>query len=353
MDNQEVITLMPFDDVNIEDEFFNSLREDYEDFNEWFSRKLKAGEKAYVQLDENNAVQAFLYLKFENEPLPDVIPPRPALKRLKVGTFKVNGHNTRLGERLIKIILDLAIDKSCVEVYLTTFEKQKKLIEFIGIYGFVEAGKKGSESVFVRQLNIISGDILRDFPFISTKNKRKYLLSIYPKYHTKLFPDSILKNEENIRYELVKDVTHTNSIHKIYLCFMPDTAMLVPGDLIAIYRTKDGLGPAKYRSVVTSICQIEEVRVKDSFKDVNEFVEYTNAYSIFDPIELRGWFSQRNLVVLKMTYNIALTKRVTRGYLIDEIGMAESIYWGFFELSDSQFEAILKKGEINENIIIN
>ena len=28
-------------------------------------------------------------------------------------------------------------------------------------------------------------------------------------------------------------------------------------------------------------------------------------------------------------------------------------YWGFFQLTDEQFDAILKKGEIDESIIIN
>lgn len=53
-----------------------------------------------------------------------------------------------------------------------------------------------------------------------------------------------------------------------------------------------------------------------------------------------------------MTYNIALTKRVTRGYLLDEVGISPQIYWGFFQLSDAQFNSILSKGEINENLII-
>ena len=53
-----------------------------------------------------------------------------------------------------------------------------------------------------------------------------------------------------------------------------------------------------------------------------------------------------------MTYNIALSKRVTRGYLLDEVGIPADYYWGFFQLTDEQFNAILKKGEINENIIV-
>ena len=133
---------------------------------------------------------------------------------------------------------------------------------------------------------------------------------------------------------------------------MPQTAELRHGDLLAIYRTSDGLGPAKYRSVVTSICQVEEIRTKDEFNDVNDFIDYTNSYSIFDPNELRRWFYNPNVVVIRMTYNIALNKRVTRGFLIDEIGISSSLYWGFFQLTDDQFNSILEKGEIDENLIV-
>ena len=43
----------------------------------------------------------------------------------------------------------------------------------------------------------------------------KYVLSINPEYHTKLFPDSILKTEQ--KYNSIQDVSDTNSIYKIYM----------------------------------------------------------------------------------------------------------------------------------------
>lgn len=166
-----------------------------------------------------------------------------------------------------------------------------------------------------------------------------------------MFPDSILRNEESKKYELIKDISYTNSIHKVYLCFIPDTALLRRGDLVVIYRTKDDKGPARYRSVITSVCQIEEIKTNKDFINVEDFLEYTNYYSIFDSEELKQWYQQRNCYVIKMTYNIALTKRVTNGYLVDELKIMPK-YWGFFQLTDDQFCSILKKGEIDESVII-
>ena len=52
-----------------------------------------------------------------------------------------------------------------------------------------------------------------------------------------------------------------------------------------------------------------------------------------------------------MTYNIALTKRVTNGYLIDDLKITPK-YWGFFQLSDEQFDKIIEKGEVDESVIV-
>ena len=75
-------------------------------------------------------------------------------------------------------------------------------------------------------------------------------------------------------------------------------------------------------------------------------------YSIFKEYDLRKWYQNDNLVVIKMTYNIALAKRITRGMLLDEAGISPTLYWGFFQLTDNQFDYILKKGNVNENFII-
>lgn len=348
----ETITLKRFADIDLNDAFFDSLKEDYPGFEAWFEKKSKDNSKAYVQYT-NNGLQAFLYLKNESgEELTDVTPTRPACNRMKVGTFKIDAHNTKLGERFVKKIMDAGLYVKADEIYVTIYPKHDGLIRILQRYGFNEEGKKGDELVLVKNMKVLTGDILKDYPMIQTTGKRKFVLSIKPQYHTKMFPDSILKNEAGAKYELIKDVAHTNSIHKIYVTSMRDAALLQGGDIIAIYRTKDDSGPARYRSVITSVCQIEEVKTIRDFANVDAFLTYANYYSIFDPNELRQWYVKKNFTVLKMTYNIALTKRVTNGYLVDELKMSPN-YWGFFQLTDEQFDAILKKGEVDESAIIN
>ena len=93
-------------------------------------------------------MQAFLYLKDESgEELIDVIPTRPACNRMKVGTFKIDAHNTKLGERFVKKIMDVALYMKADEIYVTIFPKHEGLIRILQRYGFNEEGKKGNELV--------------------------------------------------------------------------------------------------------------------------------------------------------------------------------------------------------------
>lgn len=349
----KLLELKKFSSISLEDPFFDSLKEDYEGFEDWFNGKADKDDSAFVLYDKNNNLQGFLYLKDESDEIDEaIVPPMKKKKRLKVGTFKIDAHSTRLGERFIKKIMDKGIYEGYEEAYVTVFPKQDKLIQLLKTYGFKEYGTKGEEQVLVKDFTTCEGDLLKDYPLIQTQGKRKFLLSIYPLFHTPLFSDSILKNEERSCEDLVKDVSFSNSIHKVYICFMPKTANLRKGDLLVIYRTNDNLGPARFRSVVTSICQVEEVKTKTDFGNLDEYLKYCDKYSIFGESDLKKWYKNDKIVVIKMTYNVALTKRVTRGMLLDEAKISPTLYWGFFQLTDSQFDYIIDKGKVNENFIV-
>lgn len=64
-----VIKKKTFYDINLNDKFFDSLKEDYNTFIDWFNRKLN--EPVYVVYDKNNELQGFLYIKNEHGPVKD------------------------------------------------------------------------------------------------------------------------------------------------------------------------------------------------------------------------------------------------------------------------------------------
>ena len=338
-----------FSDINLSDAFFDSLRTDYAGFSAWFARKGR--ESAYV-FEDGGAVHGFLYVKAEPDAIVDVEPPMPPANRLKIGTFKIDAHGTKLGHRFLKKALDHALDQKADQVYLTIFEKHDGLISLLTEFGFERYGTKttpdGTELVLVKRMGGTTGRLRQDYPFVSARGRAKYLLSIYPEWHTRLFPDSILKNE---RYDVVQDVAHTNSIEKAYVSWM-DLSALRAGDLVVIYRTSDGQGPAHYRSVATSICVVDEVRAKASFENVDSYVTYTEKFSVFDANELRDWWRHSRLYVIKLLYNAALAKRVLRADLIERLGLDGTKRWGFLPLSDDQFRGIVAAGGVDARLVV-
>lgn len=347
-----------FSDINLNDSFFDSLRASYPEFNEWYNKKAAAGATAYCYYVDNE-LKDFLYLKIEEEELSDLTPALPAKKRLKVGTFKVDNedrHTTR-GERFMKKIMDKAIAEDVDEIYVTMFptEELQGLIRMFEKFGFSHIADKpheggNAEYVLIKDMTTHVDDFKLDYPFVKKASSNKYVLSIVPEFHTHLFPDSILKNEK--KYDLIQDVSETNSIYKIYLCWMQDTRNLKAGDKLIIYRTSDEEGKAYYRSVCTSVCTVCEVKTYRDFENEEEFIKYTNRYSVFKEHELRRWYKNKKyFIVIKMVYNIAFTKKVINMVMKEQVGLNPK-YWGFFKLTDAQFDKLLELGEIDERYII-
>ena len=243
------------------------------------------------------------------------------------------------------------------EIYVTMFptEELQGLIRMFEKFGFSHIADKpheggNAEYVLIKDMTTHVDDFKLDYPFVKKASSNKYVLSIVPEFHTHLFPDSILKNEK--KYDLIQDVSETNSIYKIYLCWMQGTRNLKAGDKLIIYRTSDEEGKAYYRSVCTSVCTVCEVKTYRDFENEEEFIKYTNRYSVFKEHELRRWYKYKNyFIVIKMVYNIAFTKKVINMVMKEQVGLNPK-YWGFFKLTDAQFDKLLELGEIDERYII-
>lgn len=350
----EKFSYTKFKEININDSFFDSLKEDYSEFETWFKKKSISNESAYIQTLDND-IAGFLYLKIESGPITDVFPSIHCEKAVKIGTMKIKPHGTRLGERFIKRSIDFAIENNISLLYVTVFSKHKTLINLYEKYGFKKFATKntinGLENVLVKDLNFNHNDFIKNYPKVNI-NSKAYILSIRHNYHPILFPDSLLNTDS---YDLIKDVSHTNSIEKIYICRMPGVAKLKPGDLLVMYRMKDPNEPgyARYKSVATSLCVVESLKLIKDFPNYFEFKNHCKNYSIFDDRSLQYFYKNRYLdyYIIKMTYNIAFNKRLTNGYLKDFIGINPT-YWGFVDITNSQLKKILTAAEINTNYFL-
>lgn len=343
---------LKFGKINLNDTFFDSLKEDYIGFDKWFIKKYD--EEAYITINSNNGMLlSFLYLKVEdeNENYSNISPQFPAKRRLKVGTFKVISNGFRLGERFVKIIFDNALKNQVQEIYVTIYDKrseQRRLIELLEQWGFVLWGKKGDELVYVRDFSpkFDIENLKRCFPYIS-KRKDVYIVPIYPEYHTELLPDSILNTESP--EEFIEDFPHRNCINKVYVSRAMEPYPSI-GDILIFYRTG-----GYYKSVVTTIGEV--IEVKTDFHDENDFILYCRKKSVYPEPELREmWrYSARKPFVVNFLYTYSFPHRINMKELID-LRVLQGINdapRGFKLITKEQFEIILKETRSDESFIIN
>ncbi len=350
MDN---LRIHKFGEIDLNDPFFDTLKEGYAEFSDWFRKKSE--DKAVVLYNQFNQVEGFLYCKFESGPGDDTVPLLPDTSHMKVGTFKFNQKGTRRGDRYLKKIFDYAFKANVDDIYVTVFGAQHQyLVELFTRYGFVHYANKdtvnGREHVLLRDLHTLKGDVDKDYPLIDIRTNNKYLLAIQPFYHTKLFPDSKLVTESP---NIVQDISHSNSIHKIYICSIRQVMDFQRGDVIVMYRMKDPSGPAEYTAVATSLCVVEGVHTIDMYRNEEDFVAECVKFSVFDETELRTIYRERKYIyIVNFTYNVALPKRPNRRRLADEIGLDREDRWSCVPLSDTQFRQLLSISEVNTKFIV-
>ncbi|OLG31417.1 GNAT family N-acetyltransferase [Xanthomonas oryzae] len=347
------LTYEQFKNIDLSDSFFDSLKDDYAEFPTWF--KKKAEDRAYIFKRDQGAIDGFLYLKIEEGALNDVSPPLPPARRIKVGTFKLNAIGTKLGERFLKKVFDHAIHNRISLIYVTVFSKHEALLRLFKRHGFIRVAHKatanGEELVLQKDFKAPYSDPVVSYPSIPLGKNRCYLLSLRPAWHTRLLPDSILRTESQ---DIVQDVSHTNSIHKVYLAAMKGTEQLKPKDVLVIYRTAPQGGQPWFESVATTIGVVEESRHIDSFASRDEFKAYCSPYSIFTNEELDGcWKNKKYPNIFKFTYNVALKKRPNRARLVEDVGLSKDAYCGFMPLTFDQLRHIAQLGEIDESLIVN
>lgn len=342
---------LKFGRIDLEDSFFDSLKEDYAGFDQWFVWKYD--DEAYITVNSSNGMLlSFLYLKVEDE-LEDYasITPRFAPKRrLKIGTFKVINNGFRLGERFLKIIFDNALKNRVDEIYVTIYDRrdeQRRLIRLLEQWGFAYWGMKGEERVYVRDFcpRMDVAHLQLTYPYVSV-SQAVYIVPIYPDYHTELFPDSILNSESPA--EFVEDFPHRNCIGKVYVSRAMEPYPK-PGDLLIFYRTG-----GYYKSVVTTIGVVQELRF--DFKDEADFILYCRKSSVYPEEKLREMWrrSIHKPFAIRFLYVYSFPHRINMKELIDLKVLAgtDDAPRGFKPISREQFQLILKATKSDDSFIV-
>lgn len=315
--------------------FFDSLRQAYDGFDEWYQKSAEKQRKCWCIEDEEGRVAAICIYKFEeNEKLTDEGETTQG-KILKLCTFKVDvsARGKKLGERLLYITFDFCVKNGIDWVYLHTYgEEQKTLVGLCEEYGFYRLGKYKQDDVYIKPMKLRKDNLgsleslIRYYPFFEDNDSvQKFIIPIQPKYHEDLFPD--FSDMKGSLFESAQSLysCQGNTIKKAYLCHSK-IKTIKKGDVLLFYRSHD-------RKSIQCMGVVEDVFFSD---DIDEVFPRIAKRTVYSKSQLTEILNQKTLVIL-FRY-ITLNREVPLNEL-SSIGINGNIQ-SIRRISNEQYRAI-------------
>ncbi len=339
--------------LDIEDSFFDSLKEDYgdTDFRNWFGKVSIQGRKCWVYY-ENDKIKALLILKEEDEEI-KTSPPIPATRRLKIATLKVDIPGSKLGELFLKMASQYCISNQIFEIYLTHYRKENdRLINLIenfgfGLVGFLDKNKveKNKEEVYLKIIipkeeGLSPIDLAKKYypSFKDSSYIKKFLVPIIPEYHDRLFPD--FKKRQIRLTEYTEINIPGNAIKKAYLSHSA-IKKIRPGDLLLFYRSHD-------LKAITSIGIVDREPVNTN--DADKIVTIVGERSVYSYKEIKD-MTQTTVLVILFRHHLNLPNPLNLDYLRSH-NILQSAPQSIIELSHDQYITIKKGGKLDERFTV-
>lgn len=284
-------------EIDHEDKFFNSLRDGYPDFNNWWSEKcIKQHRPCWVVYD-GEELAGLIVRKDESANDTDAV--TLVQRILKVCTFKVapDKRGVKLGELLLKQVLWYAQANGYELAYLTTYEDQVALMNLLEFYGFQNAGenqngefiyeRRFSSDKLVRNPNIPSFDLARmHYPrFLLDEQVRGFGIPIREAYHDTLYPDLWLPRQQDFfagSSGAGKPARPGNTIRKVYLC-RAQSQLGDPGSVLFFYK---GASTEEPSQAMTAVGILESVTLAYSTRDL---MQLTGGRSVYSEEQLAEW----------------------------------------------------------------
>lgn len=280
--------------------FFDSLREGYSEFDNWYLAKAAEHRRAWCVCD-NDTIHAICIYKTESSPA--VVDSGAPLDgaALKLCTFKVGEamRGRKLGERLLFAAFKYAFDNGVSHVYLHTFGREHELLVSLCVeYGFEFVGKyQGQEDVYVKNMsppNSRDGAsdplsyAVKYYPnYMDAPEVRKFIIPILPEYHNDLFADTSDVAQGLFADDSVMYSPQANTIKKAYVCHS-NTTEIRPGDLLFFYRTHD-------RKSVECVGVAEQIY---RGQDADKVLPLVSKRTVYTRGEVEEWLRRETLVIL-------------------------------------------------------
>lgn len=336
-------------ELNLDDPIFDSFREDYPEFDEWFARN-EDGD-AWVNYLPDGSLGAILFLKPNEAEEFGVDPVLPKRDRLKIRSFKVADphRGSKLGELLINIAIQEAQQHGLDEVYLTRYIKDPDyLVQLIADYGFSKASEKeNGEAIFIKRLTPGMGDDPEPFEvhyrfypsFYDGKEVNKFLIPIRPEYHRRLFP-TYDKRQPTLADFSGPFIAEGNAIKKAYLSHS-NTKLIEPSDILLFYRSRD-------HQEITSIGVCEQVYT--GLTDDRKIKDIVERRTVYSDQEIESMAEKETLVIL-FKWHFDLGNPISFAEMRDN----DVLEWSpqsITKLDESSYQYIRENGGLDERFIV-
>jgi len=316
--------------IPLEDGIFDSLREDYAPFDQWWREKCVREHRSCWIVDDGS-IAGLIVRKDEFAGKTDAT--LPAEKILKICTFKVRPEKRgfKLGELLLKKVFWFAQRNAYDLVYVTTYPAQVALIDLIEYYGFQHTKTKSdgelvyektfSQEGLVKTLgqNMFVTARLNYPRFVSGAGVRAFGIPIREAYHDTLYPDLKVRQQADLfeAFGLGGGPQRPgNTIRKVYLC-RAQSRLAEPGSLLFFYKGKSEYNPSQ---ALTAIGVFEEVA---SARSTKELMQLAGGRSVYSEIELEGWKASESHPVKVINYLLVC-------YIDPPVGLEELFERGIF-----------------------
>ena len=229
--------------------FFETIRNDYAAFNQWFQRIAMEGRRGWVYREPGqDLVQAICIFTVQiDERITDdgQVLSGPALK---LCTFKVGEavRGRKIGELFLRAAFQFATIHQCEHIFLHANEEQQiHLTSLIEDFGFRTVGNYLHDAVFVKAhpvrapaVQMAPFDYVRRYypHYLDDFEVQKFIVPIQPEFHDILFPDWLAPGQALPANHPQRHVG--NAIKLAYLS-NSQTKLPRPGDVVLFYRSHD------------------------------------------------------------------------------------------------------------------
>lgn len=286
----------------LDSEFFESLRDGYPEFDNWFREKAREGKKAWVAWEQQGILGAIcVYAQQDNQKITEegLTLAGPALK---LSTFKVGPsvRGRKIGELFLKAAFRYATANRLENIFIHgDVDQHYFLFEMLEDFGFSRVGSHpgsdGRDAVYLKRHPVISpADAIDPFAYLKQYFPHfrhdaaigKFIIPIRPAYHRMLFPDYNSPADRQLALFQPSDFVG-NAIKLAYLCHA-QTKQINPGDLVLFYRSGD-------ERAVTSLGVVEDY---ERLQDASLIASRVKRRTVYTMKEIEGMAKKPTKVML-------------------------------------------------------